>query len=81
MNAAVRAVYGRQIPAKMQVEGQPTVYWKGLPITFTTCDYDSDEITRQLKTADMPANALPRTLIQMGFKVRLGDVGVKAGDP
>ncbi len=62
----------------MQVEGQLTIYWKGLPITFTTCDYDSDEIMMQLKQKfcmDMPANALPWTLTQMGFRVWLGDAG------
>ncbi len=62
----------------MQVEGQPTVYWKGLPITFTTCDYDSDEIMMSLKQKfcmGMPANTLLSTLTQMGFKVWLGDVG------
>ncbi len=61
VNAPVRAVYGGPIPAKMQVEGQPTVYWKGLPITLTTCDYDTDEITTSLKEKfcmGMPANML-----------------------
>ncbi len=61
MNAPVRAVYGGQILAEMQVKGQPTVYWKGLPITFTTCDYDTDKITASLKQKfcmGMPANVL-----------------------
>ncbi len=49
MNAPPHAVYGGTILAEMQVEGQPTIYWKGLPITFTTCDYDSDEIMMLLK--------------------------------
>ncbi len=50
------------IPAEMQVEGQPTVYLKGFPITFTTCDYDTGEITTSLKQKfcmGMLANALP----------------------
>ncbi len=29
-NAPPCSVYGGTIPAKMQVEGQPTIYWKGL---------------------------------------------------
>ncbi len=61
-NAPVREVYGRQVPAEMQVEGELTVYWKGLPMTFTTCDYDTDEITASLKhkfCMGMPANVLP----------------------
>ncbi len=46
----------------MQVEGQLTMYWKGLPKTFTTCDYDSAEIMKLLTEKfcmGMPPNALP----------------------
>ncbi len=60
-NAPVRPVHGGQVPAGMQVEGESTVYWKGLPMTFTACDYDTDEITTSLKhkfCMGMPANAL-----------------------
>ncbi len=64
MNAPVRAVYGGQVPTEMQLEGELTVYWKGLPITFTTCDYDTDEIMASLKQKfcmGMPANTLPNS--------------------
>ncbi len=62
----------------MQVEGQPTIYWKGLPKTFTTCDYDSDEIMTLLNEKfcmGMPPNVLPQTLTKMGYRVQLGDPG------
>ncbi len=54
----------------MQVEGELTVYCKGMLATFTTCDYDLDEITAALKQKfcmGMPVNRPPRTLIEMGF--------------
>ncbi len=76
MNAPIWPVYGGQVPAKTQVEGEPTIYWRGLPMTYTTCDYDSDEIMAVLKhkfCMGMSANALPRTLKTMGFNVQLGD--------
>ncbi len=60
----------------MQVEGEPTVYWKGLPKTFTTCDYDSDELSTLLTEKfcmGMPSNTLSRILTQMGYRPRLGD--------
>ncbi len=65
-----------QIPPKMQVEGELTVYWKGMPVMFTTCDYDSYKINAALKQKfcmGMPANRLPWTLTEMGFRVQLGD--------
>ncbi len=77
-NALHCSVYGGTIPAEMQVEGQPMIYWKGLPKTFTTCDYNSDEIMMLLHQKfcmGMPLNVLPRTLTELGFRVRLGNAG------
>ncbi len=61
----------------MQVEGELTIYWKGLPKTFTTCDYDSDELTTLLTEKfcmGMPSNALTRPLAQIGYRPHLGDL-------
>ncbi len=76
-NAPPCSQYGRAIPAEMQVEGEPTVYWKGLPKTFATCDYDSDELNTLLTEnfcLGMPAHALSRTLTQWGYRPHLGDL-------
>ncbi len=50
------------MPVKMQVEGEPTIYWRGLHMTYTTCDYDMDKIMTLLKhrfCMGLLANALP----------------------
>ncbi len=60
----------------MQVEGELTVYWKGMPVTYTACDYDSDKITTMLRQRfckGMLLNVLLSTLNDMGFRVQLGD--------
>ncbi len=62
-NAPVRPIYGGNIPPKFQVEDGPTTYWKGMPIMFTTCDYNLDEISAGLKqkySMGMPPNMLPK---------------------
>ncbi len=67
--------YTKILPKK-QVEGEPMVYWKGMPVTFTTCDYDLDKITTMLRQRfcmGMPPNMLPQTLTEMRFRVQLGD--------
>ncbi len=76
-NAPVRPVYGGQVLPEMQVEGEPTVCWRGMPVMYTACNYDSDEIAAALKhkfCMGMLVNRLLRTLTELGFRVRLGDL-------
>ncbi len=64
-NVPPHSQYGETIPTEMQVEGEPTVYWKGLPKTFTTCDYNSDELStlfHEKFCMGLLAHALARTM-------------------
>ncbi len=74
-NAPPRSQYGGTVPPEMQVEGEPTVYWKGLPKMFTVNDYDSDKVDMLLTenfTMGLPSYMLSRTLTQWGYRPQLG---------
>ncbi len=76
-NVLPRSQYGGTIPPERQVEGKLTVYWKGLPKTFTVNDYNSDEIDTLLTEnfcMGLPSYMLSRTLTQWGYRPQLGNL-------